>query len=310
MRKTIKALALLCMVVTMTLQVGAASIDKGFTNIIESFQGDIKFNDFNIGFQGDSILINQQVFVPIRELAILFEAKNILWEEETQSVTITTKDAVIIIANESNEILVNGETEVINQSVSIINGTMYVPIRAFSKLLGAEEIEWDNMTRTVLITKPNLVVKERFLLQRSAEVIEEAKEEPKEEPAIKVAKSYSDEDLYWLSRIIEAESRGEPYQGKLAVANVVINRKKSSLFPNNIKDVIFDRQYGVQFTPAYNGMIYNNPGEESIKAAIEALEGNNNIGNALYFVPTSARGSWVATNRTYHTQISGHAFYL
>lgn len=122
---------------------------------------------------------------------------------------------------------------------------------------------------------------------------------------------YNDEDLYWLSRIVFAESRGESYEGKLAVANTVINRVKSNLYPNNVKDVIFDKKHGVQYEPTANGTIYNTPDNDSIKAAKEALDGVNNIGNCMFFFnPKIAQSSWIADNREFYTVIDNHHFYL
>ena len=68
---------------------------------------------------------------------------------------------------------------------------------------------------------------------------------------------YNREDkLYWLSRIISAESRGEPLEGQIAVGNVVLNRVDSPDFPDTIYGVIFDDRWGGQFTPVRNGTIY------------------------------------------------------
>ena len=58
--------------------------------------------------------------------------------------------------------------------------------------------------------------------------------------------SYNEDDVYWLSRIISAESRGEPLEGQIAVGNVVLNRVRSSAYPNTIYGVIFDRKHGTR----------------------------------------------------------------
>ncbi|MBQ4526595.1 MAG: cell wall hydrolase [Clostridia bacterium] len=122
---------------------------------------------------------------------------------------------------------------------------------------------------------------------------------------------YSEEDLYWLARIVYAESRGESYEGKLAVANCVLNRVKSKIYPNTVKEVIFDQKHGVQFQPVSNGTIYNTPDSESLKAAKEAIEGKNIIGNCLFFFnPEISTNSWISQNRNYYTTIGKHSFYL
>lgn len=119
------------------------------------------------------------------------------------------------------------------------------------------------------------------------------------------------EDLYWLSRIIHAEAEAEPYQGKVAVGNVIINRVKSSSFPNTIKGVIFEYYKGIpQFSPVADGTIYNNPNADSIAAAKEALNGARPVGDATYFFnPQKSDGKWIVQNKTYVTRIGNHVFY-
>ena len=104
------------------------------------------------------------------------------------------------------------------------------------------------------------------------------------------ASSYTEKELKLLACLVNAEARGQIYEGKLAVANVVLNRVKSSRYPNSIEGVIY--QSG-QFSVARNGVLqkeldrysnYTSSGQKaSIKAAKAALNGSNNIGNRLYF---------------------------
>lgn len=123
--------------------------------------------------------------------------------------------------------------------------------------------------------------------------------------------SYSETDLYWLSRIIHAEAQGESYAGKVAVGNTILNRVKSSDFPNTVKGVIFDTKYGTQYTPVANGKIYNTPGAASINAAKDALNGVNYVGKSMYFYnPRTAPNSWASKNRPYYTTIGNHKFHL
>lgn len=99
-------------------------------------------------------------------------------------------------------------------------------------------------------------------------------------------------DMRLLVCLVFCESGSEPYEGKLAVANVVLNRYHSSRFPNTIKGVIY--QSG-QFSPTWNGSLnkklatYDAGGFkaanhlQSIQAVKDALDGKNNIGSRLYF---------------------------
>ncbi|HZJ56989.1 MAG TPA: peptidoglycan-binding protein [Clostridia bacterium] len=119
------------------------------------------------------------------------------------------------------------------------------------------------------------------------------------------------DDIFWLARIIHAESQGESYTGKVAVGNVIMNRVSSNQFPNTIYNVIFEYYYNIpQFSPVEDGTIYNNPSAECIKAAEEAYWGSKPVGSALYFFnPRKAAGSWIVNNRQYITSIGSHAFY-
>lgn len=119
------------------------------------------------------------------------------------------------------------------------------------------------------------------------------------------------DDLFWLARIIHAEAAGEPYIGKVAVGNVIMNRVKSPSFPNTVYGVIFEYYKGIpQFSPVQDGTIYNTPSSESYRAAQEAYYGSKPVGDALYFFnPAKASGSWIVKNRTYIATIGNHVFY-
>lgn len=119
-----------------------------------------------------------------------------------------------------------------------------------------------------------------------------AEERAKAETVVKYGDgyTYTDADLMLLACLVHSEAGDQSYEGKLAVANVVLNRVKSSKYPDTIKKVIY--QSG-QFTVAKSGSLqkqldnYNNYTSKSqklsIKAAKDALEGANNIGKRMYF---------------------------
>jgi len=123
--------------------------------------------------------------------------------------------------------------------------------------------------------------------------------------------SYTATDLYWLARIIHAEAEAEPYAGKVAVGNVILNRVKSGSFPNTIKGVIFEYYEGIpQFSPVADGTIYNTPNADSISAAKAAFSGTNYIGSATYFFnPDKSEGTWIIQHKTFVKRIGNHVFY-
>jgi N-acetylmuramoyl-L-alanine amidase len=121
------------------------------------------------------------------------------------------------------------------------------------------------------------------------------------------ADSYYDSDaLYWLSRIIHAESSNQSLDGKVAVGNVVMNRVASPLFPNTVYSVVFQKN---QFSPASSGTIYRTPSAESVVAAKLVLEGAVALEKVLFFNRAGLTTSYAARNRTYVATIGAHAFY-
>lgn len=120
------------------------------------------------------------------------------------------------------------------------------------------------------------------------------------------ASSSVSSDQYLLARLIYAEARGESYKGKVAVGAVVLNRVRSSSFPNTISGVIY--QSGA-FECVSNGSINLTPDSDSLRAAREAMNGWDPTGGCLYFynAKTVASSSWIKT-RTVKTVIGNHSF--
>ena len=127
---------------------------------------------------------------------------------------------------------------------------------------------------------------------------------------VKADSAYDYEDLYWLSRVISAEAKGESFTGQIGVGTVVLNRVRSKEFPNTVKGVVFDRKYGTQFTPVANGTIYDAPTASAVVAAKMCLDGYTLSNSVLYFVnPRIASSSWIQNNRKYAFRIGNHDFY-
>ncbi|MRG85880.1 LysM peptidoglycan-binding domain-containing protein [Salinibacillus xinjiangensis] len=118
------------------------------------------------------------------------------------------------------------------------------------------------------------------------------------------------EDVEWLSKMIYSEGRGESLQGQIAIGAVIMNRVKSPEFPNNVKDVLFEKSYGYyQFTPAETGAIHNaNPNAQNIEAAKRALNGEDPTNGALFFYNPDKTSSSYLRSRTVSTVIGNHTF--
>ena len=117
--------------------------------------------------------------------------------------------------------------------------------------------------------------------------------------------SSSSGDLYLLARLEHGEARGEPYKGKVAVAAVVLNRVKSSSFPNTIAGVIYQKG---AFDAVSDGQINMQPDNESIRAARDAMNGWDPSNGCLYYYnPKTATSRWMLS-RPVLLRIGQHAF--
>ncbi len=104
----------------------------------------------------------------------------------------------------------------------------------------------------------------------------------------------TDAEVDLLARLITAEADGEPYQAKVGVGSVVLNRIIDSCFPDTIEDVIYEKSYGYyQFTPVENGFIYKPASEDAIKAAYDALNGADPSNGAIFYFDDSATNKWL-----------------
>lgn len=117
--------------------------------------------------------------------------------------------------------------------------------------------------------------------------------------------SYSNTDVNLLARLIYGEARGESYTGQVAVGAVVMNRVKSSSFPNTISGVIY-QPYA--FTAVADGQINLSPDSTAIKAAKQAMNGYDPTYGAIYYYnPSIATSTWIFSRKTTIT-IGNHVF--
>ncbi len=223
---------------------------------------------------------NDTTYVFLRNaVSLLDDHAEVVWANN--KARITNQDVSLTAQPGNDYITVNDEMISVPYGVQVDQGRILLPLRVLAQAFNAS-VHWDPSSYEIT-------------------VVSDLKSE---------TPTYSDEDLYWLSRIISAESKGESLEGKIAVGNVVLNRVASPDFPNTIYDVIFDDRWGGQFEPVRNGTVYQTPTEESIQAAKLCLEGTNVAGDSLYFLaPALAQNFWVPQNCEYITTIGCHDFY-
>ena len=229
-------------------------------------------------------LIEEKTMIPLLDFCKIMDGTSSISSYSGGILTIRTRGITVSAKEGDFYIEANGRCFYTDVSCRLIDGVLYVPIRAAARAFDAK-VTWNDASRSVEIVDKGGVCA----------------------PADEI---YWDGSVLWLSRIIYAESRGEPLLGKIAVGNVVMNRVESYQFPGTIYGVIFDKKYGIQFTPVATGSIYNSANAECVRAAKMVLEGTSVNDGVLYFVnPKIATNSWVQKNRRFAFAIGNHYFY-
>ncbi|MFS0634316.1 cell wall hydrolase [Mesobacillus foraminis] len=126
--------------------------------------------------------------------------------------------------------------------------------------------------------------------------------------AVTDSRFIKEEEKKLLARLVHAEAKGEPFNGKVAVAAVVLNRVDHEQFPDSVKEVIYQRN---AFEPVQNGSINKPASKEAIEAVEEALEEQGERGaneELLYFYnPDTATSDWIFSRDVVKT-IGNHSF--
>ena len=236
-------------------------------------------------FTGNVRVQDSTTFVGVRRFANAVDpSASVKYNYSTRTLTISSSKLYMTIKDGANYFVANGRYLYTASPVFMKYGVMYAPIMLLAKAFDAK-ISWSNATSSFYVTSGSGGILSGDLY-------------------------YREDEVYWLSKIINAESGGEILRGKIAVGNVILNRVRSKYFPNTIYSVIFDRKNGVQFSPVANGTIYKNANSESIIAAKICLEGYSINNSILYFVnPKISPSNWITKNRQFYAQIGNHAFY-
>ena len=117
--------------------------------------------------------------------------------------------------------------------------------------------------------------------------------------------SYTNNDTYLLAKAVYSEARGEPYVGQVAIAAVILNRVKSSAFPNTVAGVIYQPW---AFTAVHDGQFELEPNATAYQAARDALNGwDPTYGSIYYYNPRTATNTWIRSRKV-TTTIGKHVF--
>ena len=212
----------------------------------------------------------------------LDESAAAVWNGSTGTVTVTTENLTVTARLGDHYVIANGRYLYVAERVSQNNGTVMVPLSVVTKAFDAK-LTWDAAAGKILVQRGSgaLMSGDAF---------------------------YNQDDLFWLSRVIFAESGNQPLEGKMAVGNVVLNRVASPIFPNSVHAVLSQKN---QFSTYKGGKLANrNPNESSIIAAKLVLDGGmvEEVENALWF-DAMCSNSWAARHKACLVIIGGHKFY-
>ena len=229
------------------------------------------------------VIINGVSYIPFRQAASAISGSTYSYDSKTKTATMKAPGLEITAGDGCYVTYANGRVLFsTTPNVIMSDGRMYIPASVFAKAVG--------MTLKENGGKLNITGSYN--------------------PILSGDRFYRSDEVFWLARIIHAESRGEALIGQIAVGNVVLNRVKSAYYPNTIYGVIFDRKYGVQFSPILDGTIYNTPGYSATLAAKIALEGYDVSEGAFFFLNVKlATSSWIPKTREYAFTIGNHDFY-
>ena len=220
-------------------------------------------------------------YVALASMALaLDENAQINWDGENTA-TVTTEDLTLSASVGDPYVVANGRYLYVAEGVQLVDGRVTVPVSVVIKAFDAALL-WDSTTGVITVNSGSGAIS-------SAE------------------EYYNEEDLFWLSRVIYAESGNQPMEGKIAVGNVVMNRVSNPIYPDTVQGVLAQKN---QFSTYKNGKLADRtPNESSVIAAKMVLDGAvlEETRGALYF--DSATRSWASRNKECIAVIGGHKFY-
>ena len=276
-----KIFSLLLTAVIIMSSVSVFAIDKygGYP-----VQVDIAVNGNFIKCAQKPIMVDNSTYIPLRAFSDAIGA-SVEWDASSKTATIKKGGHTFVFYSGRDYCYIDGVQK--NHKAINYKDLLFIPVRAMVTTLGYG-VEWDAAYLTVKITASGISVPEKCKDY-----------------------SYTYDDMLYLARITQIESGSQNFATKLGVANTVMNRVRSSQFPNSVKGVIFDTNYGTQFPPAHTSSFNVTPTKANMLAAKCALNGINNVGNSLYFTSkASAPSSWAHNNRTHYITIGNICFYL
>ncbi|MBB6678552.1 cell wall hydrolase [Cohnella lubricantis] len=282
LRITILALGLL-----LTASAGAA---------FASANGTLYIEDQKVRLSQETLLDDGVTYAPVKEISQLM-GWSVSYDSDTGRITVSNEMGdTLVFRGGRSQIVYNGKTYDIAQAVKLMDGTSYIPLRTLAEAMHAK-VGWNAEDKAVVLRAADAytvasgdtlsVVAATYTISAQAlkarNGLEDASIEAGQQLKV-VVPDFLDpetEDAALIAKMVEIEAGNESYAGKLAVANVILNRVRSDSFPDTVSGVIYAPG---QFPPAGAGrLLTETASSDSLKAALAALAGENNVPGAVYF---------------------------
>lgn len=232
--------------------------------------------------EASKVILDGVTYVSLKVMSQLLDpTAQVLWDEESSTITVTTEKLTITATLEKQYIVANERYLYLPEGLQLVEGQAMIPLKLLARAFDAQ-VGWDEELSLVTVTTGSgaIVPGEEF---------------------------YNEDDLFWLSRVIYAESGNQTLTGMIGVGNVVLNRVNSEDFPDTILEVLAQKN---QFSTYHSGALADRtPNKRSVIAAKLVMDGAvvEGLEVALYF--DGSPNSWAARHRTCIAVIDGHNFY-
>lgn len=278
-KKIISLIMVILCVLSVSVCAAPASVE-GFTIPV-----DVTINDIFIKASSKPVIENNLIYMPLRSFADAISA-DVTWNAETRAATLSKYGMDFTFYADKNFCTFRDVDDPYGAAI-MYGDTMFIPLDFVCYWLGYG-FSWNSYYYIYEIIAPDIVV-----------------------PETSIDTSYTKEDLYWLSKITHVECGAESVRTRIGIANTVINRVRSPIYPNNIYDAILDVKHGVQYPPAHTAKFRNCiPSNTSMIAAKCALNGVELVGTSVAFVHVNAfERSWAANNMRHYTTIGVVGFF-